>query len=111
MKYYHVTSFLNMIKINDEGLKANNDGYIFVINTIDLANYIAVGQLFMEDYALFEVNVDGLLLEKDIVGELGSKFQFKIKTDLIDTSRINNLGMFKASKEEYQRTVEAMLYS
>lgn len=111
MKHYHVTSFFNMIKINKEGLKANKQGYIFVISTIELANYIAFGQLFLEDYALFEIDVKGLILEADIVGELGSKFQFKIKSDLIDISRLNNLGMFKSSKEDYFKTVNSMLYS
>jgi hypothetical protein len=109
MKFYHVTDFENMMPIREYGLKANSKGYIFVFSEINLANYIACGQLALKDYVLFEVDVKGLKLENDEVNELFSSFQFKIKTELIKPNDIKFIDIFKSSELEYKTLVKKTL--
>ena len=94
-KYYHLTDVANASKILTEGIKANNEGLIFmfenlvicyngIINTV--ADCIAYNQLYLEEYAVFEIASLGIYGEimPDNVGEVSAKFQHILKQELIE---------------------------
>ena len=115
MKLYHITSINNIENIIEGGLKPNNDGYVFlfenatipycegfykrgdwspIMREYDVQNIIAKNQLFLSEYALFEVEVDGLDLMVDYCKEETYIYQKKVKAHII-TDRINFVGTFK----------------
>lgn len=94
--YYHLTSFKSFLVIKEEGIKADNEGYIYLLDTQDYNNYVASNQLGLPDYAVFEVNSDGItsILEPDNIGELTAKHQFRIKQPLIDKKYLKFLDIY-----------------
>lgn len=102
MKYYHVTDFGSFVKIKSEGLRANKEGEIFVFDDIEAIPYAAINQLFLTDYAIFEIDSSGITgnIENDNAAELTSKHQFIIYQDLIEPKHMKFLGMFTAVLKE-----------
>lgn len=106
MKYYHITKPILLKTILKQGLKANEEGHIFlfenksielnnVINTI--ADCIAYNQIFLDKYVMLEINSKGIAttLKKDNVGELSSQLQWIAKQPIIEPNYINFFGLFK----------------
>lgn len=110
---YHITDRKNTSSIVQNGLKAK-DGYVFLFEKTDypycegffrrdkwsaslrlfpIQDIIAKNQLFVKDYALFEVDVDGLEVLPDVCGEEISKFQFKVPSD-IPSDKVKYVGDF-----------------
>ena len=100
-KYYHVTATGNTMPIIMEGLKANEYGEIFLFDNKDIASDIALLQLGLTEYSLFEVEPDGIncKLEQDLVGEFTSRYQWIAKQELIDTDYIQYLGSYKLNDQ------------
>ena len=95
--YYHLTSFTNFLLIQEQGIKAGEDGYIYVLDTKDWNGYLALNQLFLTDYAVFSINPKGITdeLEPDNVAEFSAKHQFRIKQPLIEKRYIKFLNMYR----------------
>lgn len=97
--YYHLAPFTGWLAINEDGIKASKDGYIYMFDTDDpkVFAYAARNQLFMEDYGIFRIDPDGINvpLEPDEVAELTAKHQFRAKQARIDKKYIKDLGMKK----------------
>ena len=97
--YYHISTFEGWFKVQQEGLKASEDGYIYMYDTNEpnILAYAAANQLFMTDYGLIRIDPAGITgaLEPDIVGELTAKHQFRVKQKLIEKKYIQALGMKK----------------
>ncbi len=111
-KYYHITSIENMESILQNGIKANNEGHIFlfenksiqlngVINTI--ADCIAFNQIFIDKYAMFEIKPAGLKsgLINDNVGEFSSKQQWILEQNLIEPKYIDPYAILKTNYKSY----------
>jgi hypothetical protein len=95
LRYYHITSPENVESILKNGLKANEQGDIFIfqyakftkngiVNYVD--DYIANNQKFYEKYARIEIDPEGISvpLINDNVGESTSKFQWIVKQERIN---------------------------
>jgi hypothetical protein len=106
MNYYHITTEETAKIILTEGLKANEDGMIFlfenksvkfnnIINTV--ADCIARNQIFLETYVMLEIDVKGVILPliPDNVSELSAKVQWIANQPLIEPKYITFFGLYK----------------
>lgn len=78
MKYYHITHPKNVQSISKNGIISNSNGEIFLFENKSIVIYgtentiadsIAHNQLFLEKYAMFEIDVSGInftLLQDDV---------------------------------------------
>lgn len=99
MKYYHITpTFDNWISIMENGLIANQEGYIYLLTNKEVAGYVALNQLgCYSNYFLLEINEEGLdvITEPDLVGEITAKYQVRIKQEVLHPKFIGLIGAFK----------------
>jgi len=104
-KHYHISDFQGWLSIKKNGIKCSEDEYIYMFDTndVDVLCYVAINQLFMTDYGLFEIDHAGIEseLEPDLVGELTAKYQFRVKQELIDKKYIKDLGMKRVIHAEH----------
>lgn len=114
-KLYHITDTKNAYSIIHNGLKANENGDVFLFENksvmkitykdyIPVADVIAVEQLFLDKYMMFEVDVRGLELSTDDVGELTASIQYIYRGD-ISADRITPFGIFD-TKEYYDNLID-----
>ena len=75
-RYYHVTSIENIDQIKKFGLKANEDGHIFVFTNQLVAEEIAAKQCFLTSFAIFVINSRGISgkVVRDRVAEFTASF-------------------------------------
>lgn len=112
LKYYHITEIELIDSILKEGLKANEDGEIFlfenksirvnnVVNTV--ADCIAMNQIFLDEYVMFEIDSKGISLEliNDNVGELSHKQQWIAIQPLIEPNYISVFGIYKTGYKNF----------
>lgn len=117
--YYHVSNIKNVDSILEKGLLADEEGniFLFINKLIDepgiarnkqgklcigikrrsVANTIALNQLGLKEYALFEISakgIDGELINDD-VEELASVFHRVAKQPQIKPEFIKLCGVFK----------------
>lgn len=123
MKYYHITAPKNIDSILENGLRANADGDIFLFENksiirpysifIDenrewkmdeskksialVADIIAMGQVFLDEYAMFEVAREGIDSDMipDNVAEESKNFQWIAKQPVISPQFINLFGVYE----------------
>jgi hypothetical protein len=97
MQYYHITSFKGWQAINKEGIKCDVEGYIYVLDSLEVASYVALNQLGHADYGLFKIDPAGIYapLETNDVAELTSKHQFRFKQSLLERQYLTDSGMHK----------------
>src|ERR1700733_8068520 len=71
-KLFHVTDCEAVESILAHGLRGNEDGKIFAIDSEFVAEDVAKGQLLLSTYALFEIDKKGIsgAIEADDVAEL-----------------------------------------
>lgn len=83
--YYHVTAPGNVDNIMKEGLRANEDGEIFVITTMRVANHIAKTQVFLKEFAVIGIYFYGVTgaVGGDSVGEAIAQFHRIIRQERI----------------------------
>jgi len=74
--YYHVTSTENIDKILKAGLKANEEGHIFVFTDQKVAQDIAVNQCGLKQVALFMIDSRGITgkVIRDRVAEFAAPY-------------------------------------
>ena len=71
-KYYYISKVSDVPDIHENGIEADEDGDIFLFaidkgkirNILNIAGYITTNQLFLDEYALFEI------FESGITGEM-----------------------------------------
>lgn len=116
--YYHISDPRNTKSILDRGLEANKDGDIFLfenksilypvaeikngvptqrIKPVPIADLIAKTQIFLDKYAMFEIESEGIEgpLINDNVAELGHGLQWIAKQSRISPEYIKPFGLFK----------------
>lgn len=83
--YYHISSIENKENILKNGLIANEDGQIFLIDNFKVADTIAMHQLGLYDFSIFKINSTGFKCEliNDNVAEFTRSSQFILEQDLI----------------------------
>lgn len=102
--YYHITSFDNIISLNRDGIKSDNEGQIFLLDTNEasIVSTVACNQCFLDDYALFRIDSKGILGEliPDKVAESTAKYQFIAKQESIDPKYIRFINCYRIGKRK-----------
>jgi hypothetical protein len=82
---FHLTHLDNVKAILADGIKANEDGEIFVFTDTIVADTIARDQVFLKEYAIFRIYRKGISFEllPDEVAEFSAPFQRIIKMSRI----------------------------
>lgn len=120
--YYHITDTKNIDSILTNGLRANADGEIFMFDNVSIAkpgsigfnengdavfgvvvryiaDIIALEQIGISEYAMFEIDSDGINgLTNDDVAEMSSMHQWIAKQSVISPQFINLFGIYKAER-------------
>jgi hypothetical protein len=101
--YYHVTDVNNVDQIKRDGLKANEEGLIFVFTDMIVSGSIAKNQFGLVDrYAVFKIYSNGITgrVIKDRVAEFSAPYQRVIIQEKIQKSYIDFLGVFRVDSYE-----------
>ena len=101
--YYHVTDVNNVDQIKRDGLKANEEGLIFVFTDMIVSSLIAKEQYGLVDrYAVFKIYSDGITgrVIKDRVAEFSAPYQRVIIQAKILNRYIDFLGVFRVDPYE-----------
>lgn len=101
--YYHVTDVNNVDQIKRDGLKANEEGLIFVFTDMIVSGLIAKEQYrLMDRYAVFKIYSEGITgrVIKDRVAEFSAPYQRVIIQEKISKRYIEFLGTFKINPYE-----------
>jgi hypothetical protein len=94
-KLYHLTPAENRDAILREGIRAGEDGAIYVFTHLTAANTIARDQVHTASYALFRIFKCGITGEvlPDEVGEFAAPFQRRILQARIEREHLRLLGV------------------
>jgi len=122
--YYHISDIKNIDSIIEKGLLADEDGniFLFINESIDepgiarnkqgklcmgmkrrsVSDDIALNQLFLKEYALFEISAKGIegKLKNDNVEELASVYHRIARQQQIKPEFIKLCGIYKVSMGE-----------
>jgi hypothetical protein len=101
--YYHVTDVNNVDQIKRDGLKANEEGLIFVFTDMMASGLIAKEQYGLVDrYAVFKICSNGITgrVIKDRVAEFSAPYQRVVIQAKIQKSYIDFLGVFRVDSYE-----------
>jgi hypothetical protein len=101
--YYHVTDVNNVDQIKRDGLKANEEGLIFVFTDMIASGLIAKEQYGLVDrYAVFKICSNGITgrVIKDRVAEFSAPYQRVVIQAKIQKSYIDFLGVFRVDSYE-----------
>ncbi len=109
MKYYHITHPKNAQSILKNGIISNSNGEIFLFENKSYVTYrtentvadsIAHNQLFLEKYAMFEIDASGInfKLLQDDVREYSFHFQWILTNQkVILPEYVDYFGIFDTS--------------
>lgn len=106
-RYYHVTTFEGWVAINGgKGIKASDDGYIYILDIKEagalMARHLVPPEAAThQSYGLFEIDPDGFTspIEQDTDGigfdyDWTLKHQFRVKQPLLENKYITNKDMY-----------------
>jgi hypothetical protein len=113
---YHVTSPKAVERIKIEGLKADDEGYIYTITElfkkdivfavkVSIADIIAATQTFLPEYVLITIDTKGIKskLESDNVAELNAIYQVRFRQDIIELKFLSFGSIQKPDIEQIRR--------
>lgn len=91
--FWHITEKENLASIKKYGIKANEDNEVFLLDDREIqhplhtqsffvSKFVALNQLFLDEFVILAVDVEGLELEPDNVAELTAKWQYIYKGDI-----------------------------
>jgi len=119
--FWHITEKENLESILKNGIKANEDNEVFLLDDREVkdpfhtqsffvSKFVAFNQLFLDEFVIFGVDVEGLELEHDDVAELTAPFQYIYKGN-ISPKRIKGYEFdnTKDLQEEYKKMYENLL--
>lgn len=119
--FWHISEKENLESILKNGIKANEDNEVFLLDDREIqyplhtqsffvSKFVALNQLFLDEFVIFAVDVEGLELEPDDVAELTAKYQYIYKGD-ISPERIKGYEFddTKDLQEEYKKMYENLL--
>ena len=91
--FFHITPISNKESILERGILANSESQIFVSDNFNHLKRIALCQLGIYEYSIFEIseaNLTGAVV-KDKVGEIGSDHLFIVYQNHISSQNISYL--------------------
>jgi hypothetical protein len=91
--FWHITKKENLENIKKNGIKANEDNEVFLLDDSEIqhpfhtqsffvSKFVAFNQLFLNEFVIIAVDVEGLELEPDDVAESTAKYQYIYKGDI-----------------------------
>lgn len=91
--FWHITKKENLESIKKNGIKANEYNEVFLLDDSEIqhplhtqsffvSKFVALNQLFLDEFVILAVDVEGLELEPDNVAELTAKWQYIYKGDI-----------------------------
>lgn len=95
-RYFHLAPVKARDSILSEGLRAGEDGHLYLFTDLLVADTIAKNQVFLDKYDVYEVQRAGITARvlPDAVGEFSRGFQRRIKQALIEPRRLKHVGTF-----------------
>jgi hypothetical protein len=94
--FYHISSIEAVEHIATNGITADEEGYIYMLdtNSLEIVDTVAVNQLFLEQYYLYEIDPTGITaeLEPDEVAEFTASHHLRIKQAALESRFIKNMG-------------------
>jgi hypothetical protein len=95
MNLYHLSPVENIDAIQNEGIRASDDGAIYAFTHMVVANTVARDQVFTDRYAIFRILTRGVSGEvlPDNVAEFASPFQRRIMQQRIEVGHVHLLGV------------------
>ena len=107
-RLYHISAPENIPTIMENGLKCDDDGFVYLFENKSIMNNktgvvnlvsdcIANGQVFLDEYAMIEVSCNGIHeeIEPDNVGEFSAGCQWRVKQDVIPAKYLSVYGFYK----------------
>ena len=120
-KYWHISPIENKDNILSEGIKCSEDGYIYMITSLEeridlfdvkvsMPDMIAFNQVFLKKYDLYEIDAEGLdrKTQPDNVAEMFSDLQKRVKQNVIQPKYVKYLGTFETNWKEVITYCEAV---
>lgn len=113
--FWHITQKENLESILKNGIKANDENEVFLLDDREVvikckcdkpflvSKAVALEQLFLTEFVIIAVDVEGLELLPDDVAELTAPFQYIYKGN-IPTKRIK--GYEFDDTEDYQQQIK-----
>ncbi len=91
--YYHITSIKNESSILRHGLKCNEEGHIFLLDTLEVCDSLAIYQLGLDKFSIIEVSSKGFKgnLIRDEVAEFTANHQFICQQEVIEPNHLKLL--------------------
>ncbi len=105
IKFYYISNIHSVKDIQENGIKSDDDGNIslFTIDrgkikdVLNIAGYIAGNQLFLDEYALFEVldcGLTGEMSEDKVLGKT-ARYQRIVKQKFIDKECLKFVNSYR----------------
>ena len=113
--FWHISKKENLESILKNGIKANEDNEVFLLDEKEVtikckfdkpflvSKFVALNQLFLDEFVIFAVDVEGLALKPDDVAELTAPFQYIYKGN-ISPKRIK--GYEFDTTEDYEQQIK-----
>ncbi len=112
-KYWHISPVENKENILSEGIKCSEDGYVYMITSLEegidlfdvkvsMPDMIAFNQVFLNKYDLYEIDAEGLerKTQPDNVAEILPDLQKRVKQNVIQPKYVKHLGTFETNTKE-----------
>ncbi len=104
-KFYYISDVTSVSEIQENGISSDEDNsiYIFTIDkgkikdVLNIAGYIASNQLFLDEYALFEIidsGITGKLIDHKVSGRT-AQYQRIVKQENIGNEHIKFVNCYK----------------
>ncbi len=105
IKFYYISNIHSVNDIQENGIKSDDDGNIPVFtidrgkikDVLNIAGYIAGNQLFLDEYALFEIlhgGLSGEVIEDKVPGKT-ARYQRIVKQDFIDKGCLKFVNSYR----------------
>lgn len=78
---YHASSIENIRSIIENGILPDEEGRVFICTRLDLMPTIVRNQLFLDQYALFQISDFDGEIHRDMVAESTAPWQWILVTD------------------------------
>jgi hypothetical protein len=101
--YFHITAVEKIDSVRKNGIKANEDGQIFVFTSMIVSEAIATNQLgFVDEFAVFRIDSKGITGEviMDLDAEFEAPYQRIIIQEKISKRHIEFIGSFIINPNE-----------
>lgn len=105
LKFYYISKVEHVPDIQENGIHADMESYIPIFSldkgkindALNVAGYISSNQLFLDEYALFEITASGITgsISKQSISGKTSQYQKILKQQIIKKEHIKFINIYK----------------